>query len=679
MNTEELTPLMKQYWELKKQACDALLLFRMGDFYELFGDDAIEASKILEITLTSRNKNQENPTPMAGVPHHSVQGYIQKLLNYGKKVAIAEQMEAAKTAVLVKREITRFFTPAVQFEEEGIKTSYLATAVFTNESDMWVLACMDPSTGETLVSDPITKDDLNLEIQNLPIKHFIKLENFSGQKNLPESEGFSARMAEKGFSGQKNLPESEGFSARMAEKGFSGQKNLPESEGFSGQNKTEFSLPKNCLHETLPPNYLTQSQASELLKTNYQIENLSLFFPSDTSCFALGVLLAYVLRTQKKEKLTHLRFPVPLHEPKSLILGPKTVQHLDLFPQDSNPLSLFTMINRTKSSLGSRQLRRWLLQPLNEVTEIQKRQKAVQELAETHAAITQFSEIFSQVYDLERISARINTRLASPRDTLAVGKTLSLIPKILNLMTSFQSYSLNEHKAQLQSHEKALETLYFEILKIQKEEAPITAKEGGIFKKNTHIELDRLIELTEEGQNWLIKLEKEEREKTGIPSLKVKYNRVFGYYIEVTQTHLKNVPAHYQRKQTMVSAERFFTEELKNFEGEILTASTRQKLLEEELFIELLQKIENQIPCIMQVAQVFGTLDALISVAQLTKQPGWVFPEIDNSFDLDIEKGRHPLVDHALKGAFVPNSTKLFLQTNLALIITGPNMGGKST
>ncbi|MBI5139023.1 DNA mismatch repair protein MutS, partial [Candidatus Nomurabacteria bacterium] len=625
MNTEELTPLMKQYWELKKQAHDALLLFRMGDFYELFGDDAIEASKILEITLTSRNKNQENPIPMAGVPHHSVQGYIQKLLNYGKKVAIAEQMEAAKTAVLVKREITRFFTPAVQFEEEGIKTSYLATAAFTNESDMWVLACMDPSTGETLVSDPITKDDLNLEIQNLPIRHFIKL------------------------------------------------------KGFSGQNKTEFSLPKNCLHETLPPNYLTQSQASELLKTNYQIENLFLFFPSDTSCFALGVLLAYVLRTQKKEKLTHLRFPVPLHEPKSLILGPKTVQHLDLFPQDSNPLSLFTMINRTKSSLGSRQLRRWLLQPLNEVTEIQKRQKAIQELAETRAAITQFSEIFSQAYDLERISARINTRLANPRDTLLVGKTLSLIPKILNLITSFQSPSLNEYKAQLQSHEKTLEPLYFEILKIQKEEAPITAKEGGIFKKNTHVELDRLIELTEEGQNWLIKLEKEEREKTGIPSLKVKYNRVFGYYIEVTQTHLKSVPAHYQRKQTMVSAERFFTEELKNFEEEILTASTRQKLLEEELFIELLQKIENQIPCIMQVAQVFGTLDALISVAQLTKQPGWVFPEIDNSFDLDIEKGRHPLVDHALKGAFVPNSTKLFLQTNLALIITGPNMGGKST
>ena len=287
----------------------------------------------------------------------------------------------------------------------------------------------------------------------------------------------------------------------------------------------------------------------------------------------------------------------------------------------------------------------------------------------------------AEVYDLERILGRINTGLANPRDTLALGKSLaiiSLLEQKLSLLAS-SSKTLLEFTTLLKRLHTELAPLSHQIIHQQKEDAPFVARDGGVFKTGTDPELDRLIVLNENGQKWLIELETREREATGISSLKVRYNRVFGYYIEITQTHLKNVPAHYQRKQTTVGAERFFTEELKKFEDEIVHASSRQKHLEQELFEKLLETIRSKTLPIMEYAQVLGETDSLVSLSKLSQDAGWIFPVIDESLDLEITKGRHPLVDSSSHGNFVPNDLNLSPKSSTHLMITGPNMGGKST
>lgn len=626
---EEVTPLMRQYRELKAQAGDALLFFRMGDFYELFGDDAVVAARLLEITLTSRDKGKANPMPMAGVPHHSAQSYIQRLLKAGKKVAICEQFEDPNAAPakggksIVRRELVRTFTPAVQFDAETSDSSYLATAIA--DENRWVLACLDASTGEARVSDPMSEDTLAVECSGLPIRHFIRLGH-----HLPESAKASLVSA-------------------------------------------------GALVEDLPTNYLSLDQAVEALKRHYGIESLSTFLGTNAAIQALGVLVTYAVRTQQQERLAHLRLPSPLHRPKTLALGPRTPQHLDLVPSQEGAPSLYQLINRTRSALGARQLKRWILEPLKDPTEIRTRQDAVRELSQSEATCSKLSDALAELYDLERISGRVNARLANPRDTLALGRSLAILPQMGEALSRSQAPLLQGMAGALRNLGEELSPLSDRILKTQREDAPLVSRDGGIFNRGTTPELDHLLSLTEDGQRWLVELEAREREQTGISSLKVRYNRVFGYYIEVTQAHLKNVPAHYQRKQTTVGAERFFTEELKKFEDEIVTASARQKSLEQELFEELVRSVQSQTATIMEAAVVLGELDALISLARLAQEPGWCFPQIDDSLDLEIRAGRHPLVDVATRGSFVPNDLSLSPESRNALLITGPNMGGKST
>ncbi len=612
---DDSTPLMKQYWELKAQAADALLLFRMGDFYELFGNDAVEASRILEITLTSRDRKSPNPMPMAGVPHHSVQGYLQKLLRAGKKVAIAEQMTDPGAAKLVKREIIRVFTPGVQFDLEGSEANYLGAIVSSDEK--WTLACLDASTGEALVSDPLLPEDLAMELASRPLKQLLCF----------------------------GLP--------------------PKLE-----------TPSSLLVENLPSNYLSALQAEEWLKKHYELASLEAFLRAPSAIHALGIAVVYALRTQQQERLAHLRLPEPLHQPKTMTLGPGAAQHLDLLT-DSGP-NLFDLMNHTRSALGARQLKRWLLAPLKSPSEISARQEAVFEFSKSGLREKLSSEC-AEIYDLERISGRINAKLANPRDTLALGKSLSRLSRITSLMEGMKAPALKELRAKLVARANELFPLANRIIQNQREDAPLASREGEIFNVGTSPDLDQLIALTEDGSRWLVELETREREKTGIPSLKVRYNRVFGYYIEITQAHLKNVPSHYLRKQTMVGAERFFTEELKKFEDDILNASTRKIALEQELFLDLLKEAQAQTRPIMETAQCLGELDALVSLAKLVEEPGWVFPLIDEGLSLSIEEGRHPLIDAFTQGSFVPNSLSLSPETRLALMITGPNMGGKST
>ncbi|MGK5085908.1 DNA mismatch repair protein MutS [Bdellovibrionota bacterium FG-1] len=615
---------MKQYWELKSQAGDALLFFRMGDFYELFGDDALEASKLLEITLTSRDKNKANPMPMCGFPHHSSQNYVQKILRLGRKVAIGEQTEeAGQGKTLVKREIVRIFTPGVQFDAEGSETNYLAVIapVAQAKTPLYSLACLDAATGEALVGVPTPLENVLEELPNLPIAHLLLM----GVE--------TARITNPGF-----------------------------------------------LVEELPANYLVEEQAQALLKRHYEVSELSAFFPETAEALALGVLLTYTLRTQKLERLSHLRIPTPLHKPRSLKLGPKSAQHLDLVPtQTQSPqANLFTRINQTRCALGARQLKRWLLSPLNSVPAIQARQEAIKALAEAPGSLESLSSKLAQVYDLERICARVSTGLANPRDTLALGTSLQTLSEMAAGIAKFKPALLAEMTQVLHRSHEALSPLSERIVSAQKEEAPISTRDGGIFKIGFHTELDRLISLSENGQQFLVELEARERKATGISSLKVRYNRVFGYYIEVTQTHLASVPAHYMRKQTMVGAERFFTEELKTFENEILSSSSRQKALETELFSEILSEIRTATAPIMDAARLLGELDSLCALSKLAHDPGWSFPLVNDSMDLHIDGGRHPLLD----GGMVPNDIHLSQDPGFnrtSLVITGPNMGGKST
>ncbi|MBL7714667.1 MAG: DNA mismatch repair protein MutS [Bdellovibrionales bacterium] len=640
MSETNLSPLMKQYWDLKSQVADAILLFRMGDFYEVFAEDAIDASKILEITLTSRDKGKANPTPMAGVPHHSVQGYIQKLLKAGRKVAIGEQMEGEMepgqgSKSIVKRAITRVFTPAIQFETDGNEMAFLATAIpvdpaHASSDGTWILALLDASTGQTRLSQPIAATRLCLELSQLPIRHFLRI----GEK-LPLDAASTLRAR------------------------------------------------KDVLLEDLPSNYLTEAAAAEFLKKQFGLAILDVLFPIAQSIPAMAILCKYAAKSQGVEVLAHIALPEALDRPSTLVFGPQTISHLDLLPKPDGTPNLYDFVNQTKTSLGSRLLKRWVTEPRIDLEEIQARQLATAELAETSNTRARVMEKLSEVYDLERITGRITTRLANPRDTYALAKSLNRVADIPLILANARSQRLQEIAARISNAQSHLAELTAKILKTQKEEAPLTHKEAGVFQLGTDPELDRLIRINQDGSNWLVELETRERTQTGIPSLKVRFNRVFGYYIEVTSTHLKNVPAHYQRKQTTVGAERFFTEELKKFEDEIVHAEAKQIALERKLFEQLIEEISDQISWILEASQAVAALDCLQSLSHLLDRPGFVQPNLDTSLDLDIRKGRHPMVDQQLGGRFVPNDTQLLgssgNQESQILLITGPNMGGKST
>ncbi|HTL12480.1 MAG TPA: DNA mismatch repair protein MutS [Bdellovibrionota bacterium] len=628
------TPLMKQYWDLKREAGDSLLFFRMGDFYELFGDDAVEASRILEITLTSRDRNKPNPLPMAGVPHHSAQGYIQKLLQSGRKVAIGEQMDEPTAGKgIVRREITRIFTPAVQFDLEGSESAYLATVLREGDprpgaAPRWILACLEPATGEVLTGGPLSETELSDELSRLPIRHLLRIEG-----HLPNEVIERFRL----------------------------------------------DAPPSALVEDLPANYLSEARAVEAVRTCYGIENLDALFASTPEAVAVGHLIHYATRTQQRERLEHLAPPAPLHAPTALVYGPRTPEHLDLLPRPDGSPSVYQFINRTRSALGARRLRRWLLEPLRNADEVLLRQTAVRELAGDAHRLTLLSAKLGEIYDLERILGRITTRLASPRDALALARTLGATAPLAQQLTGVQSAGLRRLAGDLTQTAADVAPLAQRLLAILRNEPPHVAREGGVFNRGTDPELDRLIDLTEQGQRWLVDLENREREATGISSLKVRYNRVFGYYIEITKANLKAVPDRYQRKQSMANAERFFTEELKRFEDEILTAESRRQSLELRLFEGVLDSIRDAHGAISKAAKTLGELDALASLSRLAAEPGWVFPEIDDSLDLNIEGGRHPLVDRSAGGRFVPNDLVLHPETRRVLLITGPNMGGKST
>ncbi len=616
------TPLMKQFVRLKQEAGDAFLFFRMGDFYELFAEDAVAAAPLLGVTLTSRDKRSENPMPMAGIPFHSATNYIQKILNAGKKVAIAEQilpegMTADQIKGIVERKIIRTFSPAVQFElGRNPQSRYLACLVPTADKKQ-VIALLEPATGEIRVSEGLDTAQLLQDPVLQEIRHFLN----SGKT---PAEVLSALER-------------------------------------SGQ----------VLIEEVAPNLFSTVEVGPFLKEQFDRQVLPVLIDSEATSRAVAILIRYVLKSQGIERLPHLHDPKPLHESDRLKTGPETLRHLDLD-------DLFQFVDRTATSMGSRRLKPELESPLRDLNAIHARQEAVRELSDRALDSRQIHETLRGVYDLDRILGRLSTRLANPRDTYALAESLSCAFRFRALLTRFESSVLKSLGSRFEAAASDLEEITSRVLKIQKPEAPTHTREGGIFETGADPELDRLLELTRDGEKFLLELELREREATGISSLKVKYNRVFGYFIEISSANLKNVPDRYQRKQTMVGGERFFTEELKKFEEEILSASSRQRALESKLFEKLVDELLTHSGMLKALSDSIGELDAWLSLSFLAARPGWCFPVLDGSLDLVLEGSRHPVVEDALAGDFVPNDLELGASTR-TLIITGPNMGGKST
>ncbi len=627
MSSSEPTPLMKQFQELKEQAGQALLLFRMGDFYELFGEDAVIASKVLGLTLTSRDKGKENPLAMAGVPFHSVESYLQKLLQAGYKVAIGEQVEDPEEArkrgakSIVRREIIRTLTPAVKFDSETREASFLAVAIAGSSSSQWSLVLLDAATGECRFAQSLPATQLLEALATHRVPHLLKV----AEMPYPAEIGAGERLVEE-----------------------------------------------------LPSNFLNPTQARKLLEAQYGVASLDAFLPDDECVRGLGILVHYTLKALHRERLEHLQPPRSLHARERMALGARTAQHLDLLPSAEGNPNLYSWLNTTATALGSRLLRQWILEPLADRAAILDRQTGVKELAQEFERASRMRQALSNVYDLDRLLGRISAGLANPRDTWALGQSLAASVDLGRVLVKFQSPSLKKLAEQLEQASPRLSQVAERVLSTQKEDAPFTARDGGVFRKGASPELDRLLDLAENGSRWLVELETRERQATGIPSLKVRYNRVFGYYIEVTTAHLKNVPSHYLRKQTTVGAERFFTEELKKFEEEILTAGARQTALEVQMFADLVSFLQNETPAIMALARVVAEADATLALARLMEKPGWVFPTFTAGTDLVIEAGRHPWVDEST-GKFVPNSLNLRGGEREMLLITGPNMGGKST
>jgi len=613
------TPLMKQFIKLKDNAGDALLFFRMGDFYELFGQDAVTAAPILGITLTSRDKRSDNPVPMAGIPYHSATNYIQKLLNAGKKVSIAEQMQDPDSVKgIVDRQIVRTFSPAVQFELSGkIESRFLGT--IAQDGKNWILALLEPATGEVKISQALNLESLLAENALRNIRHFLK---------------------------------------------YSSKTPIELIEALQSQEKT--------LMEEIPHNWIADADVSKFLQKQYGRAVLHPLLENESAQKAVALLIQYVLKSQGLDTLSHLHEPVSLHESDRLVVGPHTHLHLD--SED-----LFKLINQCATSMGSRTLHGWLESPFKKVTTIHDQQNAVKELAAESLEAAQIHANLKEVYDLDRILGRVSTKLAHPRDTYALGSSLKNAFLFTEKLGRFKAKNLVALSDRILKAEKDLREITERILRTQKSDAPLHTRDGGIFEMGTDPELDRLIKLTTEGERFLIEMETREREATGIGSLKVKYNRVFGYFIEISSANLKNVPSHYQRKQTTVGGERFFTEELKKFEEEILTASFKQKALETSLFQKLLEDLNSHAESLKQLSESVGELDALISLSFLAAKAAWCFPKIDESFNLKLVNSRHPVVDEALRGQFVANSVELSPTTARTLMITGPNMGGKST
>jgi DNA mismatch repair protein MutS len=629
MNPPKATPMIKQYLSIKEQYPDAFLFYRMGDFYEMFFEDAEKASRILEITLTSRNKKEETPVPMCGVPYKAVNGYVARLIGQGHKVAICDQVEDPTLAKgLVQREVVRVITPGMIVENEFLEAdtnNYVLAVAHGDET--FGIAYLDISTGAFRLTE--TKDSVRISDEILRVS--------PSEVLLPQS--------------AKNDANFSAFVAALAGKAIT----------FLEENAFNFVRARDRL--------IQQFQTVSL--EGFGCERLKI------GVRAAGALLSYVRETQKQE-IKHITGVETYSLTKFLVVDDLSCRNLEIMENiqtGSRQGTLLGIIDKTATAMGGRLLKKWLRYPHVDVQKINTRLDAVQEAKEKVHLRRQIRQDLKSVYDLERLGSKITLGHCNGRDLVALKRSLKALPQIKAHLSQFlsQHFIWPEDRGELNELADLIDRAI-------REDAPPTIHEGGIIKTGYDSQLDELVDLSREGKGWLARLEIKEREATGINSLKVRYNKVFGYYIEVPKSRSETVPARYVRKQTLINAERYITDDLKVFESKVLEAEERRAVLEYEIFNQIRTAIQQNYADVQRVAAFIARLDCLLNFAEIANLNDYCRPEINSEGYIHVKEGRHPVVEKMITAErFVPNSIRLDNSENQILIITGPNMAGKST
>ena len=631
--------MLQQYMEIKAAYEDAILFYRMGDFYEMFFDDAVIAAKILGITLTSRSsKNDKNKIPMCGVPHHAVSSYLAKLVKAGHRVAVCEQVEdprLVKAGKIVKREVVRVVTPGVTTEEQLLddKSNRYLSAISRaadKSGSPYGASYLDISTGEFLVSEHADLDGLLDELSRMAPAELLvnEAENESSQEVMQSIRGL---------------------------------------------------LPNLCLTKRAEHTFHFET-AREALLEHFQTLNLAGFGCDHMrqGVSAAGALLQYVSETQKTA-CSHIEKIIAVNLDYTLIVDEPSRRNLELTQTivgGSRKGSLLETLDFTTTSMGARLLKRRLLFPLRDVERIRARLQAVEQLFIDNRLRENLRGLLADVYDLERLNSRVVLGSANPRDLLAIRNTLTKLPAVKNLVTAIKEGILHRIGANLNELPETKTLLE----KCIRDDAPVTLREGKIIKEGFHPELDELIAIQRDGRSMILALEAKERERTGISNLKIGFNKVFGYYLEVSRGQLANVPDYFIRKQTLVNGERFITPDLKEFESKVMGAEEKRLALEYQIFTDIKNQIASQSSILLETAAHLARLDYFACLAEAARRHRYIKPHVENGEEITIIEGRHPVIERTLPaGRFVPNDIHLDQDKEEVLIITGPNMAGKST
>lgn len=637
VQNSQLTPMLRQFREVKDQYPDAIVFFRMGDFFEMFFEDAEEAARILEITLTSRDKNKKNAVPMCGVPVAAADAYLAKLVQAGRRVAVCDQVEDPRTAKgLVRREVVRVVSPGLVIADTCLpakENNFIAAVSQGPMGQPFGLAFLDISTGEFRIAELKESQALLAEIFRIEPSELLLPMFLKGSQVV--------------LSIQQVLP-----------------------RVFLSFRPNEF--------------FDTKRGAKEILSHFHIADLQGLGLQGITEGIGAGAgLLAYVMETQKG-LADHLKPPLLHRVHDFLFIDEAAKRNLELVRNcldGGRSGTLLDVLDRTMTPMGGRLLRQWILYPLQDVKAIEARSHAVAVLREQGVVLEDIRRLLKGVYDLERLISRISMATAGGRDLLAFKQSIGILPELRILVQILAEKASNTMLfRQIMGSLHDVSHLFEMLEKAVREDCPVTLRDGGIIKEGYNAELDELFSIQCNARGLLAELERVERERTGISTLKVGYNRVFGYYIEVSKAHTSKIPSHYQRRQTLVNGERCITQELKELEDRILGAEERRLALETALFEEIRGRIAAEAVSILEIASAVAALDCLCSLACVAEDNGYVCPVVREGQAIIIKEGRHPVVEQALpRGTFVPNDLSIGDENARMILLTGPNMAGKST
>ena len=629
---EEDTPMMRQYHSIKKDHPKAILFYRMGDFYEMFNEDAKIASVILNIALTSRNKNKSNPTPMCGIPYHAAQNYIAKLIKSGEKVAICEQMEDPKLAKgLVKREVVRVVTPGTVLDDN----------------------LLDPKSHQFLVAIYFSQDGIGLALADLTTGLFQTTE-FNGANA-------ATLLADE----INKLGPTEVIVPDSAINGADNRKQLLDDMQISIFTREDWTFGQSQARRSLLEHFKTQSLEG------FGCETLK------KAASAAGALIQYLQETQKTA-LSHINALSTFNINNYMMLDQATTRSLELTQASdgSRKNSLLALLDLANTPLGARRIKDWVLKPLVRLPEIRGRLEIVREFKDDPSQRNAVREQLKKIYDIERLLGRISLSVGSPRDLASLKSSIQTFPAIKVLLDRCQAQALKKYTSCWDN----LESVFQRIDNTIVEDPPFDMKNGSLIKPGCSEELDRLKAIASDGKQWIAKLEASERVATGIPLLKIGYNKIYGYYIEVTKKNVGRVPTEYIRKQSLVNAERYISPQLKKYEDEIVGAEEKILELEQNLFRQVREDVADESARIQSMAKVISELDALLAFAEVAHRYNYCHPDVNDGSVLRVENGRHPLVEQMeTADQFIPNDLIMDSGAEQILIITGPNMAGKST